>query len=207
MPPGDRKNGGLFLPDGFEAVVVADSIGPARHIAVNDNGDIYVKLTYNDPMHGKGGTVALRDADHDGKADIITYFGDYKDEGGLPAGMNIHNGYLYTSTVRYVLRNKLTPGELIPGSATEVIFSPASSARACRARPRFTSRRVLFRIEPERTLCQLRDTGGTRLPKGNVRTPGARKISLAPTGEFSPVKTTKSTTGKPRRNSHCERAR
>lgn len=123
LPPGDRKNGGLFLPDGFEAVVVADSIGPARHIAVNDNGDIYVKLTFNDAMHGKGGTVALRDADHDGKADIITYFGDYKDEGGLPAGMNIHDGYLYTSTVRYVLRNKLKRGELVPTSETEVIFS------------------------------------------------------------------------------------
>ena len=127
LPPGDRRNGGLYLPEGFEAVVVADSIGPARHMAVNSNGDVYVKLTYNDAMNGRGGTVALRDADRDGKADIITYFGDYKDEGGLPAGMVIHDGYLYTSTVRYVLRNKLTPGELLPTGKTEVIFSDDDS--------------------------------------------------------------------------------
>ena len=42
LPAGDRDNGGLFLPDGFEALVVADSIGNARHLAVNENGDIYV---------------------------------------------------------------------------------------------------------------------------------------------------------------------
>jgi glucose/arabinose dehydrogenase len=123
LPPGDRNNGGLFLPGNFEAVVVADSIGPSRHIIVNDNGDIYAKLTYNDVMNGRGGTVALRDADHDGKADIITYFGDYKDDGGLPSGITIYNGYLYTSTTKYVLRNKLTPGELIPQSKTEVILT------------------------------------------------------------------------------------
>ena len=35
-------NGGLILPGGFEATVVIDSIGSARHMAVNDNGDIYI---------------------------------------------------------------------------------------------------------------------------------------------------------------------
>jgi len=123
LPSGDKDNGGLLLPDGFQAVVVADSIGRARHITVNNNGDIYVKLSYNDIMHGRGGTVALRDANNDGRADIITYFGDYKDEGGLPAGIAIHDGYLYTTTVKYVLRNKLTPGELIPTGQTEVILT------------------------------------------------------------------------------------
>ncbi|HWK05151.1 MAG TPA: c-type cytochrome [Puia sp.] len=123
LPPGDRNNGGLFLPGHFEAVIVADSIGSARHITVNDNGDIYVKLVYNDAMNGKGGTVALRDVDHDGKADIISYFGDYRDIGGLPTGVIIHNGYLYTSTVKNVLRNKLIPGQLIPDSKTEVILT------------------------------------------------------------------------------------
>src|SRR4051795_11061871 len=75
----DPDNGGLFLPDQFEALVVVDSIGSARHLAVNDNGDIYVKLTYNEKMNGRGGTVGLRDLDGDGKADSIAYFGDYKD--------------------------------------------------------------------------------------------------------------------------------
>jgi len=44
LPPSDPDNGGLTFPDGFEAVVVVDSLGPARHLAVNNNGDIYVKL-------------------------------------------------------------------------------------------------------------------------------------------------------------------
>lgn len=121
LPPGDPDNGGLILPGHFEAVVVADSIGRARHIAVNDNGDIYVKLAYNDIMKGAGGTVGLRDNNNDGKADVIAYFGGYKDEGGLPVGIVIHKGYLYTSTLRQVLRNKLTAGQLIPDSRTEVI--------------------------------------------------------------------------------------
>jgi glucose/arabinose dehydrogenase len=123
LPPGDKDNGGLMLPGGVEAAVVADSIGRARHIAVNDNGDIYVKLTFNDVMHGSGGTAAIRDNNNDGKADIIAYFGDYKDEGGLPAGISIHNGYLYTSTVKNVFRNKLRGGLLIPDSKTETILT------------------------------------------------------------------------------------
>ncbi|OQP65938.1 cytochrome C [Niastella vici] len=122
LPPGDPDNGGLFLPGNFEAVVVADSLGRARHLTVNTNGDIYVKLTYNDIMHGSGGTVGLRDADNDGKADIITYFGNYKDEGGLPAGIAVHNGYLYTATVKYIFRNKLKPGELLPERGTDTIL-------------------------------------------------------------------------------------
>ncbi|MBS1659660.1 MAG: c-type cytochrome [Bacteroidetes bacterium] len=127
LPPADKNNGGLFLPDGFGAVVVVDSIGNARHLAVNDNGDIYVKLTYNNILHGYGGTVGIRDINNDGKADVLTYFGDYKDEGGLPAGMVIHDGYLYTSTVKYVLRNKLTPGELVPTGKIEIIVSDEDS--------------------------------------------------------------------------------
>src|SRR6266581_6728951 len=67
LPKGDPGNGGLFLPGNFEAVVVADSIGPARHLAVNDNGDIYVKLSYS--KKGEGGNLALRDINNDGKAD------------------------------------------------------------------------------------------------------------------------------------------
>lgn len=122
-PPGDPDNGGLVLPGNFEAVVVADSIGRARHMTVNSNGDIYVKLTYNDAMNGAGGTVGLRDNNNDGKADVIAYFGGYQDEGGLPAEMTIYDGYLYASTVKYVLRNKLIPGQLLPDTSTEVIFT------------------------------------------------------------------------------------
>lgn len=123
LPAGLPDNGGLFLPDKFEALVVVDSIGKARHLAVNDNGDIYVKLTFNRAMKGSGGTVGLRDLNKDGRADSIVYFGDYKDIGGSAVGMTIHDGYLYTSTVNQVLKNKLTPGQLVPQSKTEVVLT------------------------------------------------------------------------------------
>jgi hypothetical protein len=35
---------GLRVPAGFDAKVFADGVGPARHIAVRDNGDVYVAL-------------------------------------------------------------------------------------------------------------------------------------------------------------------
>lgn len=119
LPPSDPDNGGLALPGNFEAVVVTDSIGPARHLAVNDNGDIYVKLRFSD----EGGNVAMRDTNNDGKADIIQHFGDYKDVGSLANGMRIHNGYLYYSSSLAVYRNKLTPGKLIPESPMETVLT------------------------------------------------------------------------------------
>ncbi|MEP7257032.1 MAG: c-type cytochrome [Flavitalea sp.] len=127
LPPGDPGNGGILLPDSFEAVVVTDSIGSARHLAVNDNGDIYVKLTRNEKMRPYGGTVGLRDLNNDGKADSVVYFGDYKDEGNSAVGMSIHNGYLYTSSVRNVLRTKLSPGKLVPENTTEVMITDLDS--------------------------------------------------------------------------------
>lgn len=127
LPKSDPDNGGLILPNKFEALVVVDSIGNARHLAVNDNGDIYVKLTFNPKMNGRGGTVGLRDLNNDGKADSIVYFGDYKDEGGSAVGMTIHNGYLFTSTVRQVLRTELSPGKLVPENKTEVMLTDEDS--------------------------------------------------------------------------------
>ena len=120
LPPGDPDNGGLYLPQGFEAVVVADSTGSARHLAVNSNGDIYLKLRYPSP---EGENIAMRDSDGDGKADIIQLFGDYGQEGAYGTAMRIYQGYLYFSTAGRVIRQKLTPGELIPADDYEVILT------------------------------------------------------------------------------------
>ena len=76
MPQGDPGNGGLFLPDGFVAKVVIDSVGLTRHIAVNSNGNTYAKLGTSRP--GQGGTIAMRDRNNDGKVDSIVKFGGYK---------------------------------------------------------------------------------------------------------------------------------
>ncbi len=117
LPPGDADNGGLVVPDGFEVLVVADSTGSARHMAVSDNGDIYVKLRGGKPY----GIVALRDVNKDGKADTIKYFGDYEDKGDYGTAMRLHHGYMYFSTAGEVYRIKFTPGQLIPDGKVEMI--------------------------------------------------------------------------------------
>jgi len=114
------RNGGLVLPGNFEAVVVVDSLpGRARHIAVNSNGDIYVKLRFPDSI---GGNAALRDTNRDGRADIIEKFGNYNDKGSYGTAMRIHNGYLYFSSELNVFRYKLTPGKLVPEGEMEWIL-------------------------------------------------------------------------------------
>ena len=121
LPRGDIGNGGLFLPDGFEALVVVDSIGHARHLAVNKNGDIYVKLA---DANQSSGNAAIKDLDNDGKADSIAFFGDYQVEGGYgPTSMRIYKDYLYFTTKGAVYRNKLTSGKLIPESKIELVLT------------------------------------------------------------------------------------
>ena len=121
LPVADADNGGLFLPRGFEALVVADSTGHARHLAVNDNGDIYVKLSSSDKL--QGGIIALRDTTGDGKADVIVQFGGMDERrSAYGTGMVIHNGYLYFSSAINLYRKKLTPGKLVPDSEAEVVL-------------------------------------------------------------------------------------
>jgi glucose/arabinose dehydrogenase len=69
---------GISLPGGFKAVIVADTLGVARHMAVNKNGDVYVKLSRL--KNGKG-IVRLRDKNGDGIADEIMSFGDFPGSG------------------------------------------------------------------------------------------------------------------------------
>ena len=119
VPSTDPDNGGLILPQGFGALVVADSVGPARHLAVNTNGDIYIKLRIDT---GDKGNMALRDVDGDGKADIFKRFGDYPNDGRFATEMKIHNNYLYYSSELVVYRQKLDPNNLIPKGKPEIIM-------------------------------------------------------------------------------------
>lgn len=132
LPTGDPDNGGLFLPDGFEALVVVDSLkGRARHLAVRDNGDIYVKLRFPDSV---GGNAALRDTDNDGKADIIKTFDDYLDRSSYGTAMRIHNDYLYFSSVTRIFRQKLTD-KLVPDSEMELIVNDTQPPRQHDTKP------------------------------------------------------------------------
>ena len=115
----DSDNGGLFMPDGFGAIVVSEGVGPSRHLAVKNNGDIYVKLR---KASGRNGNVALRDNDGDGKADIVERFGDYPNDGKFGTEMKINDGYLYYSSELVIYRQLLDPYELIPKGKPEVVL-------------------------------------------------------------------------------------
>ncbi|NND05534.1 MAG: cytochrome C [Saprospiraceae bacterium] len=121
LPNADPDNGGLYIPAGFSALVVADSIGKARHLCVRENGDIYVKLSSSNERR-KGGNVALRDTTGDGRADIIERFAATSHGSrSYGAGMIIHEGYLYYSSALTVYRQKLT-NSLIPTSPMEEVL-------------------------------------------------------------------------------------
>src|SRR5687768_15484365 len=90
-PTCDADNGGITLPQGFCALVVADSLGPARHIAVAPNGDLFIAI--RNVRDTKGGIVALRDTNGDGRMDVRERFGD---NGG--SGIAIRGADLLFST-------------------------------------------------------------------------------------------------------------
>ena len=74
-------------------------MGRARHLVVNNQGDVYVKLS---GKVGDKGIKVLRDLNNDGRTEEVTGFGNY---GGT--GIAIHNGYLYASSDEEVFRYKL----------------------------------------------------------------------------------------------------
>lgn len=117
LPIPDVDDGGISLPAGFRALVVADNLtsrfhsGPLRFLNVATNGDIYAKF-------GGKGLVALRDTNGDGRAEMVEAFGT-----GDGTCVAIHDGWLYYSTTSGVYRYRYTPGELIPTGEPETIVS------------------------------------------------------------------------------------
>ena len=114
LPDCDPDNGGITLPDGFCAMVVADNLGAARHVEVAPNGDLYVAIRNQE--NAPGGIIALRDTDGDGRADVQERFGE---DGGTSIGL--HNGYLYFGRDTAIVRYRMTPGSLVPDGPAEVI--------------------------------------------------------------------------------------
>jgi len=106
LPACDSDNGGITLPAGFCAVVVADQVGAPRHLAVAPNGDVFLAL---EGRRGGGGILALRDTSGDGKADVQQTFGS-----GGGTGIALGKGALYFGTASTVYRYALRPGSLAP---------------------------------------------------------------------------------------------
>ena len=123
LPSCDPDNGGLKLPAGFCALVVADNLGIARHMVAAPNGDLFVSLRDQRGRRaiipGKevdGAVVALRDSNGDGRLDVQEKFGDL---GGT--GVALRNGYVYHAQMAAVVRFPLKEGQLKPSGPAEVV--------------------------------------------------------------------------------------
>ena len=121
-------NGGLTLPDGFCAMVVAEGLPGPRHMAVAPNGDLFVALAGSRTAPGRG-VLALRDTNGDGLPDERSSFGDVGGNSVL-----LHGGYLYFAPNDGVVRFPLPDGSLEPSGPPQTIVSGLPDQNSHRAK-------------------------------------------------------------------------
>jgi glucose/arabinose dehydrogenase len=126
-PSCDPDNGGIKLPSGFCATIFADTIRGARELVVAPNGDVFVAVSsvQNQP----GGIMALRDADHDGHAEVREKIAS----GFISTHVGLFGGSLYADARPMgggrgspplpvaILRYRMAAGALTPTGAPDTI--------------------------------------------------------------------------------------
>jgi glucose/arabinose dehydrogenase len=107
---------GLILPPGFHASVVAEGLGPLRHMAVRPNGDIYASTG------GEGakpeGLVAI-ELGPDGKAARTEHFSSVN--GGT--GIGLYHGMLYAASGTAIYRFHFSGNSLLPEGDPETVVA------------------------------------------------------------------------------------
>ncbi len=142
-------NAGLTLPSGFCAMVVADSVGRARHIAVAPNGDLFVAL-----MGNGGGVLSLHDADGDGVAETRHQFGP-----GPGSGIALGGGFLTFALDDAIVHWPWRAGQLEPAGPPDTIVAPLVHGRQHAAKTIALGRdgAVFVNIGAPSNACQERD--------------------------------------------------
>ena len=120
----DEDNGGITLPPGFCAVVVADLVmdgepARARHMAVTPAGNVFVAINSPRNRNPSFGIIGLRDNDGDGRADEQTMFSENLGGSGIAWGQ----GRLYFGANDRVLRFRLPANQLMPKDEADVVVS------------------------------------------------------------------------------------
>jgi glucose/arabinose dehydrogenase len=158
----DQGDGGITLPPGFCASVFADEVGVARHLVVTSTGDVYVALenanrssansTRVRGANGRGGMVALRDTNADGRADVRLRFDDVSN-----SGMALQGPWLYVSSVTSVLRYRLEPGSLAPVGAPDTVVTgfPDTGGHSSRSLALDDSGNLFVNIGSDTNACHL----------------------------------------------------
>ena len=107
---------GLKLPQGFHASMVAEGLGPVRHIAVRPNGDLYISTPRARTGIG-GGIIALHlDANHK-QAGEPQHFGAV--DGGT--GIRFYKGALYASTPSRIYRYSFSGKAMTPNPEPQLV--------------------------------------------------------------------------------------
>ena len=126
---------GLILPSGFHASVVAEGVGPIRHMAVRGN-DIYVSTRHGANAPSVGIVACAWAPDH--KAVETEHIAGI-DQG---TGIRVYNGDLYAATgtgvSRIALDDKLVPAgkpeSLSTALPPPIIPSPLTAGATCMSR-------------------------------------------------------------------------
>jgi glucose/arabinose dehydrogenase len=140
----------LQLPRGFSAATITESLGANRHIAVNTNGDIYVKL---ERLKDGKGIIVLRESG--GKAQVVNSFGNF-----AGSGIAIKNGYLYATTDDEVFRYKFNEkNEIDPNQEPEKIITGLVNRRqhAAKTIALDNAGNIYVNIGAPSNSCQIKD--------------------------------------------------
>jgi glucose/arabinose dehydrogenase len=125
----DASSAAMALPEGFTATLFAEGLVTPRHIAVNENGDVYVAIRAGQSKFvatdEPGGITAFRDNDGDGVADESEFFGPSDTDTGLA----LRDGVLFFSSMTTIRAYPLT-GPLVPRGEPEIVIDdmPVSGA-------------------------------------------------------------------------------
>jgi len=106
---------GLVLPPGFHATVVAEGLGPIRHIAIRDNGDLYISTRHPRNQTSTGILAVRLGPDH--KATQTEHFSTVDQA----TGIRIYKGALYAASPTAIYRFPLDANTLVPTAAPQTI--------------------------------------------------------------------------------------
>jgi glucose/arabinose dehydrogenase len=152
-PPCLADNGGIALPRGFCATIVADSLPRPRHLVVAPNGDVFVSLLGSGQGGVGGGFVGLRDTNGDGRADVQVRFGN-----ASSSEVALYGNYLYVGAPTSVLRYPIGRGELRPsGSPDTIVAGLPTGGHAFRTFAIDSSGALLLNIGSRTNSCQERN--------------------------------------------------
>lgn len=156
---------GLILPPGFHASVVAEGVGPARHIAVRDNGDLYISTRNGREATAPLGIIALK-LDRDHKVVDTQHFGTV--EGGT--GIGFYKDALYAASPTGIYRFTFSSKELVPGAEPELIVDGMPTGG-------FPSRGVVFDSKGDLFVSM---GGASNICLDETVPKGARPVGLKP---------------------------